>query len=152
MSVFEKVQELGKMRKKNLNELKIQLETKQIDLENEKDELMKAVTNQRMYILEVDESSRKDEVLKLTTLEKMYADKNMVFRDNIETIKAIDQIFKIREEKKTSVLSRICGVSGIFIAAGGLGLAYGSDTFGTMINKKTMDAAKMAISRFIHKA
>jgi len=155
MSIKDKISSLGKMKKKDLLELQNITEVKQMDLDLEKDELMKKIVAQRETILERSELEdakgveRAKEVLDI--LEKNYADKNAMFKDNLETLKAIAQIFKIREERKASARSRLLGFCGVFISVAGIGLAYGSDTLGTLVNKKTFEAAKTAVTRFIPK-
>lgn len=155
MSVVSKVQELGKMRKRGLVKLREDVEIKQQDIELEKDELARQLVEQRAVIVECVESKDADkekiERLKLDNLEKTYKEKLEIFRDNLETLKAIDQIFKMREERKSAVCSRLYGALGLVIAGGGVVLAYGSDTIGTLFNKKTYDAAKSLFVRFLPK-
>lgn len=154
MSVVAKVKELGKLKKRDLLELQNGIEIKQLDLDIEKDELVRKIELQReKYITELGNKSDKIDVekAKLDGLEKAYAIKVEAFKDNLETLKAIAQIFKIREDRKTSALSRFYGFCGVFVSITGIGLAYGSDTFGTLLNKKTLESAKTAVTRFIPK-
>ena len=155
MSVVAKIKDLGKMKKRDLLRLQHEVEGRQLDLDIEKDELMHALIEQRDNVQKAIEDKKEDkeriERVKLENLEKTYRDKVEAFKDNLETLKAIAQIFKIREEKKTSARSRLYGFCGVFVSVAGIGLAYGSDTFSTLTNKKTLDAAKTAISRFIPK-
>ena len=153
MSVMEKVAEFGKMKKKDLTELKKVIEEKQMDLDVEKDGIMAELVAQRGTVLNLlDGDNQKildKENKKLEILEKLYRDKVSEFKENLEVLKAIEQIFKIREEKKSSARSRLYGLCGVLISITGIGLAYGSDTFGTLINKKTLDEARASIMRFI---
>lgn len=155
MSVVSKISELGKMRKRDLLFLQHEIENKQLDLDIAKDELIKSIEEQRGVVQKSVEDKREDDErnarAKLENLEKTYRDKTEMFKDNLETLKAIAQIFKIREDRKTSAQSRFYGFCGVFISLTGIGLAYGSDMFGTLVNKKTFEAAKTAISRFIPK-
>ena len=152
MSVVDKVKELSGLRKRALQKLKEEIETKQLDIETEKDELLKALKDQRDKLVEVAEDKNKGEEderiekMKLENLEKTYNEKVDSFKNNLETIKAIDQIFKIREERKSCARQRLMNFMGIAIAGAGVAFAYGSDTLGTMFNKKTYDAAKTMLS------
>lgn len=157
MSVVAKVKELGKMKKRDLANLKEGIEIKQLDLDMEKDELLAAIETQRNEMIKAMEAEKQDdkkvevEKTKLEGLEKAYGLKASAFKDNLETLKAIEQIFKIREDRKTAAMSRFYGACGVFVSITGIGLAYGSDTFGTLLNKKTLESAKTAIARFIPK-
>lgn len=153
MSVMTKIKELGKAKRRDLAKLKEEITNKQLELSVEKDQLLEDVIAQRKMILDSTEKEGspewKKEREKLDMLEKTYTIKSSVFKDNLETLKAIEQIFKIRDERKTSVSTRLYGLFGVLIGAGGIGLAYGSDTFSTLVNKKTLEAAKTTVARFL---
>lgn len=155
MSVMTKIKELGKTKKRDLVKLKEEITEKQLELGVEKDQLLEEVIVQRKLILDSDEKEEspkwKKEREKLEMLEKMYGIKCSAFKENLETLKAIEQIFEIRDKRKTSVCTRIYGLFGVLIGAGGIGLAYGSDTFSTLVNKKTLEAAKTTVTRFLPK-
>lgn len=155
MSVVSKIQEFGKMKKRDLLGLQHEIEAKQMDLEREKDDLMEKIIAQREVVNRVVEEKKIDEEkverTKLENLEKTHKDKSEAFKDNLEILKAIEQIFKIREDRKLSASSRIYGFFGLLITGGGVALAYGSDTFGTLMNKKTYEAAKTAVTKFFPK-
>ncbi len=162
MSIFSKVQELQNMRKPKLLKLQGDIEIKQLDLENAKESLQEEIDKKRKQIIELteikseDEKENKDnaekikiEKMKLEYLEKTYSEKVTLYKDNLETLKAISQIFKIREEQKSVKKGRLLGLLGLITAAGGIGLAYGADTLGSIVNKKTYDAAKMMLVRLL---
>lgn len=155
MSVMSKVQEFTGMKKRALVKLKEEVEIKQNDLEIEKDELAKQLKEQRELIVkkmeDKDADGEKIERAKLDNIEKTYKEKVEAFKDNLETLKAIEQIFKFKEERKSIARSRLFNFFGVLIAGGGIGLAYGSDTFGTLFNKKTYDAAKSMLVRLLPK-
>ena len=155
MSVVSKIKELGTMKKKDLLELQGIIEARLIDLDEETEKLLNAVIEQREVVLisveEKKEDAERVERERLSNYEKTYADKVRVSKDCQETLKAIAQIFEIREKRKTAARSRLYGVCGVLVSVTGIGLAYGSDTFGTLVNKKTFEAAKTAVSRFIPK-
>lgn len=155
MSVMAKVQELVVLRKKNLEKLKEDIQIKQLDLEIQKDELTEKLKEQREIVIKKvenkDINGEKIERLKLNDLETTYKEKVEAFKDNLETLKAIEQIFKLKEERKSIIRSRLYGAFGVIFAGGGIALAYGSDTFGTLFNKKTYDSAKALLLRILPK-
>lgn len=88
---------------------------------------------------------------KMSTIKDEIADLKDSYKDDMESLKAIEQVLKIREEKRTAKANRLYGGLGALAIVGGVGLAYGSDTWGTLVNKHTMDAVKLAVSRFLPK-
>ena len=88
---------------------------------------------------------------KMSTIKDEIADLKDSYKDDMESLKAVEQVLKIREEKKTAKANRLYGGLGALAIVGGVGLAYGSDTWGTLVNKHTMDAVKLAVTRFLPK-
>ena len=155
MSVMEKFENLRMMKKKDLRRLKEEVETKLIDLEAEKDELTNELANQRASMLEKIEEKKTDEAafikIKIEILEKTYSERVADYKDKLETGKAIEQIFKLREERKHIARSKWLGLCGVVVSTVGIGLGYGTDLLGTITNKNTLQAAKDSINRFIPK-
>ena len=155
MSVVSKIKELNTMKKKDLLQLQGLSEGKLMDLDTRIGELMTEMESKRNEIVESveneDQDTEKINRIKLEMIEKTYKD-NVDERKNCEeTLKAIAQIFEIREKRKTSARSRFYGLCGVFVCIAGIGLSYGTDMWGTMVNKNTAQAAKAAFMRFIPK-
>lgn len=155
MSVVSKLKECMKMSKKDLLELQSIVEARQLDLDSEKEEALKLVIEQREVVLkaveEKDQSKEAFERERLLNYEKNYKDKIEAAKDGQETLKAVAQVFELREKQKTAARGRLYGLLGVAVTLGGIVLSYGSDTFGTLLNKKTMEATKAGIARFIPK-
>lgn len=155
MSVVSKFKECMNLSKKDLLELQSIVEARQLDLDSEKEEALKLVIDQREVVLKKMENKKEEEERiereRLNNYEKNYKDKIDAAKDGQDTLKAIAQVLELREKQKTAARGRLYGLLGVIITLGGIGLSYGSDTFGTLLNKKTMEATKAAIMRFIPK-
>ena len=127
-------------------------------IKDEDDNNDKEITaiRRKISILEEDNvNTHNDEIKtmerKMSTIKDEIADLKDSYKDDMESLKAVEQVLKIREEKKTAKANRLYGGLGALAIVGGVGLAYGSDTWGTLVNKHTMDAVKLAVTRFLPK-
>ena len=155
MSVTAKLSRFGRMKGPTLIELQMKAQEEMFLL---KDEIMKKnkaiieARNEREKSKDLfDDDLVKDEESKLKLLEEERNDLREQYKDDLETVKTIEQILKIREEKKTAHMTRVYSGLGTVGVLTGIGLAYGADTWGTLINKKTLDAVKIVMSRAVPK-
>lgn len=155
MSVTMKLSKFGRMKGPTLIELQMKAQEEMFLL---KDEIMrknKAIITARNARAEAngifDDDLVKDEEAKIQLLEEERNDLREQYKDDLETVKTIEQVLKIREEKKTAHMSRVYSGLGTVAVVAGIGLGYGSDVWSTLINKKTLDAVKLALSRTVPK-
>ena len=156
MSIASKMVNLGGKTTATLEDFQMRLQEEVIELKESIKILMKKVARQRILLEQQREMKANDDVIqseerKLELLKEELEEARAEYKDDVETLKTVEQILKIREEKRSAKANRIYGAIGAAAIAGGIGLAYGSDTWGTLINKHTMDAVKIAVSRFLPK-
>ena len=155
MSVATKLTKFGRMKGPTLIELQMKAQEEMFLL---KDEIMRK--NKEIIVARNTRSEAKalfedslveDEEAKIQLLEEERNDLREQYKDDLETVKTIEQVLKIREEKKTAHMSRVYSGLGTVAVVAGIGLGYGSDVWSTLINKKTLDAVKLALSRTVPK-
>lgn len=154
MSVANKLVNLGKASTPSLEEFQGKLQEEIIKLKGDIRKKSSEIKEQRKVCMNQhemfnDDVTNAEEKLKMLKEEK--DDLQAEYKDDIEVYKIIEQILKVREEKKTAKANRWYSGLGTFAIMGGIGLAYGSDTFSTLINKHTLDAVKMALTRLLPK-
>ena len=155
MSVASKLIKFGKVETPTLDEFQCKLQVDMMELKDKIKKKTKDIIAQRNKLSDqkklFDDDLVKAEEEKLNVLKEERDELQAEYKDDIEAYKTIEQILKIREEKRTAKASRLYAGLSVLICAGGIGLAYGSDTWATLINKHTMDAVKLAMTRLMPK-
>lgn len=155
MNIAAKFANFGQKDSNSLEEFQLAIQLEMIELKDRIRKKAKEIVKQRNVCLDQEklfnDSLIEEEKRKLEALKEEQEELQTQYKDNLETVKTIEAILKIREEKKTAKANRWYSGIGTFAIVGGIGLAYGSDTFSTLINKHTMDAVKMAITRYLPK-
>lgn len=152
MSVATKLRFFGRKSRVDLLEVQGNLEEELEALRVKRLSLTRKITEQQQKCssdISFNDDLEKEETKKLEKLKEERNEIRLQIKDIYESLESIAQILERREKMKTSKSTRFYGALGTLGTLGGIGLAYGSDTFATLINKKTLDAAKTALVRLV---
>lgn len=153
-NVTMKIAKFGKKKAADLLQIQAKLEEELEELRIEKIKLNKKISAQKEVVANskmFGDALVNDENEKLKSLCEDRNDIRERIKDVYESLESIATILERREKTKTAKSARKYGALGTFGVLGGIVLSYGSDTFGTLLNKKTLDATKTAMVRFIPK-
>lgn len=153
MSVATKLAIFGRKKKVDLLVIQDKLIEELEDLRIRRIRITKKISEQQELCSKqtdmFDDQLAKDEVEKINKLKEERNDIREQIKDIHESLESIAQILERREKMETSKKQRFYCAVGTIGTLAGIGLGYGSDTFATLINKKTLDAAKTALVRLV---